>query len=88
MPLLKGNSYHGADHEIVLDLQLHATLLTAEAAVRLDETLRLDTRIQPVLPRVDAVRPERVDGVLIQRGRSGYGASRRVHDVCVRSVLT
>ena len=55
-----------ANHEVVLDLELHAALLTAEAAVRLDVRRWLDTDVQATFARVGEVRPELADRLAIE----------------------
>ena len=47
-----------ADDLVVLDLELDAALLAAEAAMRLDEPIGLGGRVQPSPDRVGAVRAE------------------------------
>ena len=72
-----------ADDEVVLDLELHAALLAAEAAVRLDVFVGLDAGVQPAVSRVGEVRPELADGLAIEwRGRLSR-SSRAVHVVSV-----
>ena len=55
-----------ADDLIVLDLELDAALLAAEAAVRLDQMIRLDTGAQPVAGHVGPVGTKLLND---QRGR-------------------
>src|SRR5690606_1802164 len=58
-----------ADDDLVLDDELEAALLAAEAAVRLDDPVRLDARVQPGARRVDQVRAEAVDRAVERGGR-------------------
>ena len=55
-----------ADDVVVLDLELDAALLAAEAAVGLDVLLRLDARVQTAVPRVGEMRPELADRLAIE----------------------
>ena len=55
-----------ANDEVVLDLELHAALLAAEAAVRLDVLLWLDAGIESAVARVGEVRPELADRLAIE----------------------
>ena len=56
-----------ADDLVVLDLELNAALLAAEAAVRLDDPVGLDAGVEAGTGRVSAVRTERI----IAGGSSG-----------------
>ncbi len=50
-----------ANHLVIVNLELNAALLSAEAAVRLDQPLRLDARRQPRAGHRRQVRAESVD---------------------------
>jgi hypothetical protein len=50
-----------ADHLVVVDLQLDAALLTAEAAVRVDDAIDLDARVPSTGRRLVEVRAVAVD---------------------------
>ena len=54
-----------ADDEVVLDLQLHPTLLAAEAAVCLD-VLSGSTPVRPAVSRVGEVRAKFTNGLPIE----------------------
>src|SRR5688500_6265300 len=62
-----------ADHFVVADLELDATLLAAEATVRLDEPLWLHTRGERRSCRRRQVRPEARDDLPLACGKRRHG---------------
>src|SRR6185436_9261190 len=62
-----------ADHLVLADLELNAALLTAEAAVCLDEPLRFDARGQPRAGHRREMRPEPLDDTNGIRRNFGHG---------------
>src|SRR5690606_7502326 len=69
-PAVEGELVPGldADDGVVAHLQLHAALLPAEAAVRLDVALRLDAGVDAQALGVGAVGAEALDGLEVEAG--------------------
>ena len=61
-----------ADHRVVVDLQLDAALLAAEAAVRLDDPVDLEPGVPAAGWRLVEVRPEAGDQLLLGDRRPGH----------------
>src|SRR5690606_30130334 len=68
-----------AHDDVVLDLELQAALLTAEAAVRLDISVRLHTGIDAQVGGVRAGRTELANGLELER--RGEGGARSVERI-------
>src|SRR5262249_30655912 len=76
-----------ADDLVALDEQLHAALLPAEAAVRLDGPVRHDAGVEPQLGRHRSVRAEALDDLQWWLRDLGHGCVRSVRGAARRGGL-